>query len=119
MGAGTDGFEGGIAHRLDVATSGQLLVAKTPEALSALRADFAQKNLRKHYRFLTTKEVPWKQHEISFSLAHHKSNRRKMVVQRGRQYASSRKMDVGGDQTFNTSNHKMGCICGKQPCEQA
>lgn len=78
------GFEGGIVHRLDVATSGQLLVAKTPEVLSTLRTDFTQKRLRKHYRFLTTKDVTWKEHEITFALAHHKSNRRKMVVQRGR-----------------------------------
>ena len=79
-----DGFEGGIAHRLDVATSGQLLVAKTPNILLALRSDFAQKRLRKHYRFLTKKSVSWQQHEISFPIAHHKNNRRKMVVQRGR-----------------------------------
>ena len=78
------GFEGGIAHRLDVSTSGQLLVAKTPQILSALREDFSKKNLLKRYRFLTIKEVPWKHNEIAFPMAHHKSNRRKMVVQRGK-----------------------------------
>ena len=77
------GFEGGIAHRLDVPTSGQLLVAKTPRVLSALREDFSRKNLLKRYRFLTLKDVSWTQHEISLPLAHHKTNRRKMVVQRG------------------------------------
>ena len=78
-----DGFDGGIAHRLDVPTSGQVLVAKSPQILSALREDFSNKKLLKRYRFLTLKEVPWTKHDITFPLAHHKSNRRKMVVQRG------------------------------------
>ena len=78
------GFDGGIAHRLDVSTSGQLLVAKTPEVLAALREDFTNKRLLKRYRFLTSREVSWTEHGISLPLAHHKSNRRKMVVQRGK-----------------------------------
>ena len=79
-----DGFEGGIAHRLDVPTSGQLMVAKSPQILSAIREDFTHKNLLKRYRFLTVKQVPWTHHDIDFPLAHHPSNRRKMVVQRGK-----------------------------------
>ena len=42
-----DGFEGGIAHRLDVATSGQILVALDPEHLIEMRALFAKKKLQK------------------------------------------------------------------------
>src|SRR4051812_40088279 len=43
------GFEGGIAHRLDTATSGLLLVARTPADLARLRTEFAEGSLRKFY----------------------------------------------------------------------
>ncbi|MBM4369052.1 MAG: RNA pseudouridine synthase, partial [Deltaproteobacteria bacterium] len=36
------GFEGGIAHRLDNLTSGFLVVAKAPEALARVRAEWGQ-----------------------------------------------------------------------------
>ena len=78
------GFEGGIAHRLDVATSGQLLVARTPAQLTELRQDFMTKRLSKRYLFLTQKSVPWKTNTLSFPIAHDKKHRRKMIVQRGR-----------------------------------
>lgn len=78
------GFDGGIAHRLDVSTSGQLLVATNLDALRQLRSDFADKQLLKRYLFLTRKEVPWNTHAISMAIAHHPKNKRKMVVQRGR-----------------------------------
>ena len=78
-----EGFAGGIAHRLDVPTSGQLLVAKTPTILTELRDDFSNKRLFKRYRFLTRKSVDWTEHQIDLPLAHHKNNRRKMVVKRG------------------------------------
>ena len=78
------GFEGGIAHRLDVATSGQLLVARTSTQLTELRQDFMNKRLSKRYVFLTQKSVPWKTNTMSFPIAHDKKNRRKMIVQRGR-----------------------------------
>jgi len=77
------GFEGGIAHRLDVPTSGQLLVAKNPSILTELREDFTNKKLLKRYQFLTRKSVEWTAHQINFPMAHHKTNRRKMVVKRG------------------------------------
>ena len=77
------GFDGGIAHRLDVPTSGQLLVARTVAQLQNLRTDFAEKKLNKRYLFLTAKQVSWRKHTIAFPIAHHPKNKRKMVVQRG------------------------------------
>lgn len=72
------GFEGGIAHRLDTATSGLLLVAATPGELAAVRALFATRALRKFYVFRSprggeaaTIEVP---------IGHHPKSRRRMVV---------------------------------------
>lgn len=77
------GFEGGIAHRLDTATSGQLLVAKTMDTLIALRREFTEKKLQKHYVFLTQKQVSWTENTVNFAIAHDKKHKKRMVVQRG------------------------------------
>ena len=78
-----DDFAGGISHRLDVPTSGQLLVATSIEQLHSLRTDFREKRLLKQYYFLTRKEVPWKNHTIDMAIGHHPNNKKKMVVKRG------------------------------------
>ncbi len=43
------GERGGIVHRLDRATSGVMICAKTPEALSWLQKQFATRNVHKTY----------------------------------------------------------------------
>lgn len=77
------GFEGGIAHRLDNPTSGLLVVARSPEALSRLREQFAEKQLQKRYLFLSAREVPWERHHVRTPLAHDARRRDRMIVQRG------------------------------------
>lgn len=46
---GMDGERGGIVHRLDRATSGVMICAKTPDALSALQKQFSQRKTKKTY----------------------------------------------------------------------
>ncbi|HSX05142.1 MAG TPA: RluA family pseudouridine synthase [Candidatus Saccharimonadales bacterium] len=46
---GLSGERGGIVHRLDRATSGVMICAKTPEALSWLQKQFATRNVHKTY----------------------------------------------------------------------
>ncbi|MCA9326995.1 RluA family pseudouridine synthase [Candidatus Saccharibacteria bacterium] len=46
---GLEGSRGGIVHRLDRATSGVMICAKTPEALSWLQKQFAQRKTKKTY----------------------------------------------------------------------
>jgi 23S rRNA pseudouridine1911/1915/1917 synthase len=46
---GLSGDRGGIVHRLDRATSGVMICAKTPEALSWLQKQFATRNVKKTY----------------------------------------------------------------------
>lgn len=46
---GMDGERAGIVHRLDRATSGVMVCAKTPEALSWLQKQFAQRRTKKTY----------------------------------------------------------------------
>lgn len=46
---GIDGNRAGIVHRLDRATSGVMICAKTPAALSWLQKQFAQRRTKKQY----------------------------------------------------------------------
>ena len=48
-----DGFAGGIAHRLDIGTSGALAVAASLDELEQLRSAFRDKALTKSYRFVS------------------------------------------------------------------
>jgi 23S rRNA-/tRNA-specific pseudouridylate synthase len=77
-----DGFAGGIAHRLDNATSGALLVADDLDALSQLRARFDAGTLRKVYWFEARHEVDWDAHRVALAIAHHPRRADRMVVRR-------------------------------------
>lgn len=78
-----EGFAGGIAHRLDVPTSGALWVADDPDELARMRTCFSERRLHKRYLFETAREVPWTEHEVDRPLAHDRRRRSRMVVQRG------------------------------------
>jgi len=77
------GFEGGIAHRLDNATSGLVLACATPAVLRHLRQQFSEGRLRKRYRFVSRRDVAWSQHRVQLPLAHDRRHRARMVVKRG------------------------------------
>jgi 23S rRNA pseudouridine1911/1915/1917 synthase len=49
-----EGDRGGIVHRLDRATSGVMICAKSPEALSWLQKQFATRNVKKAYVAVVT-----------------------------------------------------------------
>ena len=78
-----DGFAGGLAHRLDVSTSGAVAVADDPDHLAALRAAFAAGALRKRYLFLARHQVGWGHNQCDRPIAHDRRRKRRMVVQRG------------------------------------
>lgn len=78
-----EGFAGGIAHRLDVSTSGAVLAADDPDALAHLRRLFAEHRLVKTYRLLAARDVPWDENICDRPLAHDRRHKRRMVVQRG------------------------------------
>ncbi len=79
-----EGFSGGIAHRLDIPTSGQILVALDREHLMEIRSLFAEKRMLKTYYFLSGKEPKWTDNTISLPIAHDRRKARRMVVQRGK-----------------------------------
>jgi len=76
------GFSGGLAHRLDTATSGVVLAARSPQDLDRARAAFAAGALHKTYRFLTHKSVTWSTHHVTTPVAHHPRRRDRMVPRR-------------------------------------
>ena len=76
------GFECGIAHRVDVSTSGVIVVARRLEVLTEIRALFVERRLTKRYLMLSDGEVPWNAHTERAALAHHPKSKRKMIAQR-------------------------------------
>jgi len=78
-----EGFAGGIAHRLDIPTSGAVWVADDPAELARMRALFAGGALRKTYRFVAARDVPWQDNRIDRAIAHARGRKNRMVVQRG------------------------------------
>jgi 23S rRNA pseudouridine1911/1915/1917 synthase len=79
-----EGFAGGLAHRLDIPTSGQLVVANSLAELGYLRGLFTHKKLLKSYLFLSSKTVSWTHNTASAAIAHDRSHKKRMVVQRGK-----------------------------------
>ena len=77
------GFEGGIAHRLDRSTSGAILVADDPGELERIREAFRGRALRKTYRFVAAKDVPWSENICEVRIAHDRRRKGRMVAERG------------------------------------
>ena len=79
-----DGFAGGLAHRLDTPTSGQVIAAQTPDDLDWIRKLFRTGQLRKTYRFVSDGAVDWDEHVVDTPIAHDKRKRSRMIAKRGR-----------------------------------
>jgi 23S rRNA pseudouridine1911/1915/1917 synthase len=78
-----EGFEGGIAHRLDTATSGVLVAARTPADLERLRAEMRDRRLRKFYVLRSHGSADFAERVLETPIAHHPRRRDRMVVRRG------------------------------------
>jgi len=55
---GLEGERAGIVHRLDRATSGVMICAKTPEALAWLQKQFSQRKSKKTYHAIVGGQMP-------------------------------------------------------------
>ena len=77
-----DGFDGGVAHRLDTATSGLMLMARSLDALGRLRAEFASGALSKRYVFETSARVRFDTRTVEAELAHHPHHADRMIARR-------------------------------------
>lgn len=77
------GFEGGLAHRLDTATSGLVVAARTPADLGPLREQFASGLLRKRYVFRSEAPAAFRDVVRTDEIAHHPNRKDRMVTRRG------------------------------------
>ncbi len=76
------GFEGGLAHRLDTATSGLVVAARAPADLDALREEFRSGALRKLYLFRSSADPAFEERLVDVPIAHHPRRADRMVAQR-------------------------------------
>ena len=70
----------GLVHRIDKDTSGLLVVAKTPEAKTALGEQFFNKTTRREYVALIWGEFPEKKGTITGDIARNPKNKLQMAV---------------------------------------
>ena len=59
------GFEGGLAHRPDILTSGMLIVGRSNAALAHIRSRFTHKEWSKEYLFISAHRAGW-EHQLQF-----------------------------------------------------
>jgi 23S rRNA pseudouridine1911/1915/1917 synthase len=80
----------GVVHRLDRDTSGILLLAKTPEILANLSAQFADRGVEKVYHALAEGSFPAKSGSVESFLSRHPSSRTRFAVSGSGRWASTR-----------------------------
>ena len=76
------GFEGGLAHRLDTATGGIVVAARTPADLARVRDEFAAGSLRKFYVFRSSGAVDFTDRTVTAPIAHHPTKKDRMLCPR-------------------------------------
>lgn len=77
--ASPDPRECGLAHRLDVETSGAIVAARSRAAYETLRAAFSERRVGKRYLALVG-GAPGEGGEIELPIAHHPKNPRRMLA---------------------------------------
>jgi 23S rRNA pseudouridine1911/1915/1917 synthase len=70
----------GIVHRLDMDTSGCIVVAKTNEAHMSLAAQFEERKTRKVYRAIVCGDLAHEKGEIQVGIARHPTHRKRMAA---------------------------------------
>ena len=73
----------GIVHRLDMDTSGCIVVAKTNEAHLSLAAQFEERRITKIYRAIVCGELASERGEIQVGIARHPTHRKRMAASEG------------------------------------
>lgn len=79
LNVGTSRWEPGLVHRLDIETSGVVLIAKTQSAFDSLREQFRRREIKKTYLALVWGQ-PIERGTIELALAHDRGDRRRMVA---------------------------------------
>lgn len=79
----------GIVHRLDIGTSGVMVVARTPMAYQQLIRAFRERRVRKRYLAIVYGTPP-EQAEIDAPIGRHRAERKRMTVRRDGRPARTR-----------------------------
>jgi 23S rRNA pseudouridine1911/1915/1917 synthase len=82
-GVGPKSLEAGLIHRLDTGTSGILVAGRNPVAWSQLKQDLARRLWNKKYLALVSGIM--KEKVVTLPLAHHPTDRRRMVALKDRE----------------------------------
>lgn len=88
---GANRWEPGLVHRLDIETSGVVLIAKSQAVFDALRQQFRQREVKKVYLALVWGE-PLERGTIELALAHDRGDRRRMVAVRQPERSTDRRV---------------------------
>jgi len=78
---GKSRWEPGLVHRLDIETSGIVVIAKTQDAFDSLREQFRRREVKKNYLALVWGQ-PLDHGTIELALAHDRGDKRRMVAVR-------------------------------------
>ena len=88
---GKSRWEPGLVHRLDIETSGVVLVAKTQAVFDRLREQFRRREIKKTYLALVWGQ-PIERGTIELALAHDRGDRRRMVAVQHRERSADRRV---------------------------
>ena len=88
---GKSRWEPGLVHRLDIETSGVIVIAKTQAAFNSLREQFRRREVKKIYLALVWGQ-PLDHGTIQLALAHDRGDRRRMVVVRQPERSADRRI---------------------------
>jgi len=78
-----NGSRSGVVHRLDVDTSGVMVLARTTGVRENLAAQFAEHQVTKHYRVLVHGHLKHKQARVELPIARSPKRYTQMVISRG------------------------------------
>ncbi len=70
----------GIVHRLDIDTTGVMVIARTAAAYQSLSRDFAERRVKKHYQAIAYGTPQKASGVIDLAIGRHRQDRKKMAV---------------------------------------
>ena len=91
LNVGKSRWEPGLVHRLDIETSGVVLIAKTQAAFVSLREQFRRREIKKIYLALVWGQ-PTERGTIELALAHERGDKRRMVAVRQPERSADRRV---------------------------
>jgi len=94
LSAAGGGYRPGIVHRLDLETSGVMVVAKSDRAHAALAAAFERREVRKEYRALVLGDPPFDEDRIDLPLGRDPGDPERMAVRFDRGREASTEVEV-------------------------